>query len=98
MKAETKKAITDTFLRFDPEKIVLFGSHARDDSDAYSDVDLIVVYPTRKRFMDRLEELCLAWNLPMAVDILAYTPEEFRSMSRKNAFVQDAVAEVEISQ
>lgn len=71
---------------------MLFGSYDRNDSDEYSDVDLIVVYPTRKRIMDRFEELYLAWNLPMAVDTQAYATEEFRSLSRDNSFVQDAVA------
>jgi uncharacterized protein len=56
------------------------------------DVDLIIVYETSKRFLDRLKELYERWDLPKAVDILAYTPSEFERMMRENAFVQDAVA------
>ena len=31
--------------RFAPERVVLFGSHARGDADAGSDVDLMVLFP-----------------------------------------------------
>ena len=93
---ELKTAILQSFRSFDPERIVLFGSRARGSADEYSDIDLIVVYATEKRFLDRLEELYLAWSLPIPVDILAYTPEEYRSMSRNNEFVRQAVAEGEV--
>lgn len=64
--------------------------------DEESDVDLIIVYDTGKRFMDRLEELYLAWTIPMAVDIPAYTPEEFDRMIKENLFVQEAAKEGEV--
>ena len=75
-----------------PRKIILFGSRAREQADRESDVDVIVVYRTEKRFLDRLDELYALWDLPFAVDILAYTPEEFARMQENSAFVADAVA------
>ena len=60
--------------------------------DETGDVDLIIVYDTSKRFLDRLKELYERWDLPKAVDILAYTPKEFEKMMKENAFVQDALA------
>jgi uncharacterized protein len=91
--SELKKQITSVFQPFDPEKIILLGSHARGDNDEESDIDLIVVYRTNKRFLDRLKELYVAWSIPKAVDILAYTPEEFARMTRDNLFLQDAMKE-----
>ena len=35
--------------RFDPERILLFGSRARGDARDWSDVDLLVVMPGRYR-------------------------------------------------
>ncbi len=93
---QLKKEIISTFKAFDPWKIILFGSLARGREDEESDVDLIVVYDTPKRFMDRLEELYLAWNIPRAVDILAYTPEEFDRMMQESLFVQEAAKEGEV--
>jgi len=94
--AKLKEQIISTFRIFDPDKIILFGSRARRDWDRESDFDLIVVYRTSKRFLDRLEELYLSWNIPRGVDILAYTPEEFDRMVRENAFVQEAVQQGEV--
>jgi len=79
------------FASIHPHKLILFGSRAKSTHDEYSDVDLIVVYPTNKRFLDRLAELYVLWDLPYAVDILAYTPEEFKHMSQESAFIMDAV-------
>lgn len=85
--------IISIFAKFHPDKIILFGSYARGDWDDESDIDIIVVYRTEKKFMDRLEDLYVSWNLPRAVDILAYTPEEFEKMLNENFFLQDAVKE-----
>ncbi|MFU8858243.1 MAG: nucleotidyltransferase domain-containing protein [Deferrisomatales bacterium] len=88
--------IIAAFAPLNPERVLLFGSWARGAADAESDVDVVVVYPTHKRFLDRLEELYLLWPLPVAVDILAYTPDEFQEMLQWNAFLQDIVAESKI--
>jgi predicted nucleotidyltransferase len=66
-------------------------SRARAKADEASDVDLIIVYRTTKRFLDRLEELYSLWDLPIAVDILAYTPEEFEEMKTRSSLVADAI-------
>ena len=89
MTTDLKKSIIDSFLPFKPERIILFGSHARGDTDPTSDIDIIIVYQTDKSFMDRLEELYLAWNIPTAIDILAYTPDEYQAMKAGSAFIQD---------
>ncbi|NLI32944.1 MAG: nucleotidyltransferase domain-containing protein [Deltaproteobacteria bacterium] len=88
---ELRERVTEIFAPFDPLRIILFGSHARGQADEESDIDLIIVYDTTKKFLDRLEELYEFWSLPKGVDILAYTPEEFDRMISENSFVQDAV-------
>jgi predicted nucleotidyltransferase len=52
MKASGVQRKIDTMIRrivkwFGPERIVLFGSHARGDAGPDSDVDLLVVMPVR---------------------------------------------------
>lgn len=88
---ELQQRITEIFAPFDPLRIILFGSHGRDEADEESDIDLIIVYDTPKRFPDRLEELYESWSIPRSVDILAYTAEEFDRMTSESSFVQDAV-------
>jgi predicted nucleotidyltransferase len=93
---ELKKRIVAIFKPFDPEKVILFGSYARGHEDQESDIDLIVVYRTTKAFMDRLKELYEAWNIPKAVDILAYTPEELDLMMTESIFIQNTTREGEV--
>ena len=96
-KEELKKAIVSSYKKLNPVKIILFGSWRKDEEDKYSDVDIIVIYETKKRFLDRLEELYLMWDIPSAFDILAYTPEEFDKMLKeKNPFIETINKEGEI--
>ncbi len=62
----------------------MFGSYARGGADAWSDVDLVVVMPTDRPFVERPLDLTDVLDaLPTATDILVYTPEEFaRGMKR----------------
>jgi predicted nucleotidyltransferase len=83
--------IRRVFAPFKPLRILLFGSRARGDADNASDVDLIVVYRTPKRFLDRLDELYEAFDLPFACDILAYTPEEFERLRRDSPFLSEVL-------
>jgi hypothetical protein len=43
--------------------------------------------------MDRLEELYMKLNLPKALDILSYTPDEFAEMMKDNFFIKQVVKE-----
>lgn len=96
-KEKLKKAIVSSYKKLDPVKIILFGSWCRDEEDKYSDVDIIVIYETKKRFLDRLEELYLMWDIPVAFDILAYTPVEFEKMLKeKNTFIERINSEGEV--
>jgi len=94
--SDLKDKIIETFRPFNPERIILFGSMARRDHDESSDVDLIVVYPTEKRFLDRLEELYGSWSIPKAVDILAYTPLEYERMAAESGFLQKVLSEGQV--
>lgn len=90
---DLESRIARIFAPVQPLRIILFGSRARGDADEESDVDLIVVYRTERRFLDRLAELYRLWDLPLAVDILAYTPEEFDRLIEESAFVREAIAQ-----
>lgn len=75
------------------EKIILFGSLARGDVGSSSDVDLIVVEKTDKRFLERLDDIYSAVQPRVATDILVYTPEEIESLRESSGFVRQALRE-----
>jgi predicted nucleotidyltransferase len=56
-----------------------------------SDIDLIIVKKTKKKFLERLEEFYNYLNPQVAVDILVYTPEEFEEMKENNPFIITAL-------
>jgi uncharacterized protein len=67
-------------------KAVVFGSVARGEPSPRSDVDLILVQQTDKRFLDRYEglELDLHKAFPYAtIEALIYTPEEMERMQQR---------------
>ena len=63
--------------RFQPMRVILFGSRARGTANAGSDVDLLVVLndtpDPRRAAVDLLDDLA---DFPAAKDILVTTPEE----------------------
>jgi predicted nucleotidyltransferase len=64
--------------QFDPEQIILFGSHARGDAGPDSDVDLLVVMPDRGAKREKQVEIRVALHdIPVPKDIIVSTPEEF---------------------
>lgn len=63
--------------RFDPEKIILFGSYASGHPTADSDVDLLVIMNTAEPRHRRAVPMRLLFRpVPCAMDILVFTPEE----------------------
>lgn len=76
--------------------IMLFGSLARGDITRMSDIDMIIVKETGKRFLDRLDEIYSTLVPNVAVDFLVYTPEEFEAMKNRSAFVMNSVKEGKI--
>jgi predicted nucleotidyltransferase len=64
--------------RFHPEKIILFGSHARGDAGPDSDVDLLVVMPVRgSKLEQRLKIRGALHDFAAPLDVIVTTPEEY---------------------
>ena len=51
--SEVRKALTPALAESDAQRAIVFGSYARGDADEYSDLDLIIVAETDKRFLQR---------------------------------------------
>jgi len=87
---EVKKIIGQIVKNYKPEKIILFGSFAFGKPKENSDVDLLVIKKTKKRFIKRLFEICKYINSWMGTDILVYTPEELKeALNEENYFIKE---------
>lgn len=63
--------------RFQPEKIILFGSYARGTAGEDSDADILVVMPVRGSKRKKATEIDIALvGLDLAVDVIVVTPKE----------------------
>lgn len=64
--------------KFHPERIILFGSHARGDAGLDSDVDLLIVMPVQGSKREKRIEIRMALHdIKIAKDILVSRPDEF---------------------
>src|SRR6202165_4749119 len=63
--------------RFDPDKIVLFGSYAYGAPHADSDVDILVVMPARNQ-LDMAFKIYWTIQPPFPLDIIVRTPKQMK--------------------
>jgi len=74
----------------------LFGSWGRGDADECSDIDLILVVPSKRPFVERFRDYPELWrSAPTGIDLLIYTPEEFATQRRSNRFVRHVLREAQ---
>ncbi len=85
-------------MRSSPEvrRVLLFGSLARGESGTRSDLDLVIVQETAKRFMDRLDEWYAKLTPGVETDLLVYTPEEWEMLTRTRSFVRRLSGEARV--
>jgi predicted nucleotidyltransferase len=77
-----------------PTTIYLFGSQARGDANADSDVDLLIVEPSKLRRRHRGGDVASALTgFAAGFDLLFYTPEELaRELANPLSFASGVVA------
>jgi predicted nucleotidyltransferase len=64
--------------QFRPERVILFGSHARGDAGPDSDVDLLVVMPVEGSRREKQIDIRVALHdIPVAKDVIVTSPEDF---------------------
>jgi predicted nucleotidyltransferase len=72
-----KQMVERLVTQFDPDQIILFGSHARGDARPHSDIDLLVVMPVQGPRRAKQVEMRVAlhdWKIPK--DIFVVTPAQ----------------------
>jgi predicted nucleotidyltransferase len=87
--------LTPLFKQYKIQKAILFGSLARGEATRRSDVDLILIQKTKKRFWDRYDGLLLDLGQAIskrAVDVLIYTPTELDQI-KERTFIRQALEE-----
>jgi predicted nucleotidyltransferase len=91
---EALNALLQALGPYQPQRIILFGSTARGEADADSDLDVLVIKDTPDLFVKRLELMAELCPLGVHADILVYTPSELKLMIEDgNPFILRALDE-----
>ena len=78
--------------RFDPVKIILFGSYACGQPHRESDVDLLVVIPAANEINQAIR-LTPASEPPFSLDLIVRTPENLRrALEEEDWFLSEVVS------
>lgn len=89
MTVELKNALNKIIKNYNPEKIILFGSRARDEERSDSDYDFIIIKNTKARWIRRALKIP---DVPIRADFFVYTPKEFEQMKESgNIFMREAL-------
>jgi len=78
---------------YSAERVLMYGSYARGEAGPDSDMDLLIIAPTRERFFERMASVLrlardLRAGLPLAPVVL--TPEEvMQRLERGDQFVAE---------
>ncbi len=82
--------------RFQPEKIILFGSYAYGTPHADSDVDILVIMPARNE-IDQCVRIDLACESYFPLDIIVRTPKNMAwRLEEGDSFLREIVARAKV--
>lgn len=77
--------------RFQPEKIILFGSYAYGTPHEESDVDLLVIMPAYDAVNQSIR-ICRAFDRPFALDLIVRTPRQIeRGLRDDDWFLREVI-------
>jgi len=81
--------------KFDPEKIVLFGSYARGTPNADSDADLLIIMRVSgSKRRQEVEIDFLLQGIPIPTDVIVVSPEEVeRACNCPGTIIYEALRE-----
>lgn len=78
VRATIDRMVKRIVAKFQPQQVILFGSHASGDARAFSDIDLLVVmdYEGVAREKGLTIQYALR-DIPVPVDVIVTSPEDF---------------------
>lgn len=74
-------------------RAIIFGSYARGEADAWSDLDLVIIADTSLPFPERFKSFRGVFEAyRRAMEIIVYTPDEFSHMiEAENPFIEQVL-------
>lgn len=80
---EIKRTVEDIVDKFQPQRVILFGSYAYGKPHQDSDVDLLVIMETSLRPALQAAQIHLEMKHSIPLDIIVCTPEQVKERLRQ---------------
>jgi len=94
--AAIREFVREVAQRFQPEKIILFGSHAYGKPHADSDVDILVIMPARNE-IDQAVSIDRATDPPFPLDLIVRSPKTVAwRLAEGDSFLQEIMSKGKI--
>jgi predicted nucleotidyltransferase len=90
---EIRRVVAHACAREGAKLAILFGSYARGEADAWSDVDLLIVCQTPFPFVERFRSFLDVLDAFPGADLLVYAPDEFAELRIRRGFLERAERE-----
>ena len=92
--AEIQDFVDKVVEQFAPQRVILFGSHARGDATPDSDVDLLVVMRTEKQTIEQAVEIRQRIGRSFPLDLIVKTPGDVAwRLSLHDCFLSTIITE-----
>jgi predicted nucleotidyltransferase len=80
--------------KFNPQKIILFGSYARGNPRPESDIDLLVIMETEMREIEQAIAICQQLDYLFGLDLIVYTQKHLAErVEMGDWFLRDVLKE-----
>lgn len=91
---EIKKMLSPIFKKYKIKRAIVFGSYAKGEESSRSDLDLVLIQDTDKRFFDRYEGIYseILNKIGGELDLLIYTPNELEKIAHRK-FIRHIIKE-----
>jgi predicted nucleotidyltransferase len=86
LEAELARILPIIIEKYQPEKIILFGSLATGEAHEWSDIDLAIIKETELNYFERLFEFKRLLDCNLATDVFIYRPREFAAKVAENHY------------
>ena len=95
LKNEIENITAQIIKKYDPEKIILFGSAAKDELHSESDADFLIIKKDTPLYgADRIREISKIIKRDIPVDFFIYRPDEFnKRLSMGDPFLKSIIKE-----
>lgn len=87
--------LRDIFVKeFNPERVILFGSYARNEETETSSIDMLIIAQTTLSFYDRIKHAIRISRGDPPVEPLVYTPAELNALLQQGeGFIDNVLKE-----